>query len=214
MSFKVMGLAYEADVGDALAKLVLLVLAEHADNDTHLCWPSLNRIADITHLTRRSVVTKLDYLESKGMITRQRGHKGLSTRYTIIVNQLHTPSVPASPEPIIEPSIIGRKPRLRIAMPIGEDWCASPALRDEINALPNIMEIDHDFEEVEFKGYWLASDAKRVSWDNQYKTFCKRYRTVQATVTSLGNTNRKPSPRNRQENNFFDSVVRHNTSGN
>ena len=50
MSFALMGAVYHTDVGDALAKLVLLVIAEHANTESGECWPSITRIQKVTHL--------------------------------------------------------------------------------------------------------------------------------------------------------------------
>jgi len=44
MSFRHMAWAMETKIGDPLAKLLLVALADRADKDTGQCWPSLARL--------------------------------------------------------------------------------------------------------------------------------------------------------------------------
>lgn len=67
-------------------KLVLLALAERADNGG-LCCPSLTHLATATGLSRSSVVRSLDQLEEAQFIERERGHTGKSTRYRLRVDR-------------------------------------------------------------------------------------------------------------------------------
>lgn len=193
MSFAIMGKVYATDVGDSLAKFVLLVLAEHADNDSHNCWPSLTRIQSITHLSRQSVVNKLDYLTNRGFIQRERGHKGQSTRYTILVHQLDQASPPARPEPVIEPNNNSR------SQPIAHDWVASEELRAAIDKIPNLEEIDHDIEEAQFRCYWQERGGINQDWNAKYKWFIKKHRTKQPDAPSSFNQARSTKARRNSE---------------
>lgn len=71
--------AVKTQTGDALAKLVLISLADRA-NDAGECWPSLATIAKDCETTERSVIRKLSKLESGGFITRiHRSEDGMKT---------------------------------------------------------------------------------------------------------------------------------------
>ena len=71
--------ACEAKTGDALAKLVLISLANRADNNGE-CYPSLERIADDCETTKMTVTRKLTVLEGLGLIRRvNRSVEGMKT---------------------------------------------------------------------------------------------------------------------------------------
>jgi hypothetical protein len=57
-------------------KLVLLRLADHANADTQLCWPSQLKLSEFTALSERTVRGALKVLETKGLITRKRRGRG------------------------------------------------------------------------------------------------------------------------------------------
>ena len=71
--------ACEAKVGDALAKLVLIALANRA-NDSGECWPSLARIASDCETSESSVKRKIKVLEQCGLLKRiNRSVEGMKT---------------------------------------------------------------------------------------------------------------------------------------
>ena len=71
--------ACEAKVGDALAKLVLIALANRANNSGE-CWPSFARIANDCETSESSVKRKIKVLEQGGFLKRiNRSVEGMKT---------------------------------------------------------------------------------------------------------------------------------------
>jgi hypothetical protein len=56
------------------ARTLLLVIASHINHDTGWAWPSLDRLADETTLTRRHVIRLITQLEALGELEVRRGH--------------------------------------------------------------------------------------------------------------------------------------------
>ena len=81
MSVKALTWAFEKYVIDARAKLVLLALADHAD-DNAVCWPSIETIGVKSCCDRRTVFRKLLELEIGGIITRKQQHNGSGSQTT------------------------------------------------------------------------------------------------------------------------------------
>ncbi len=67
------------------AKLVLLCLADHAD-DKGRCWPSLARICDKTGLSKSTVSESLMNLEKQGALSRKRSRGGAIHPTTYLLN--------------------------------------------------------------------------------------------------------------------------------
>ena len=55
------------------AKILAAYLCRHMNKDHHVCWPSLNLIAEKTGLSRRSVMNAANELEDAGWLIRERG---------------------------------------------------------------------------------------------------------------------------------------------
>ena len=131
MSFKSMVEAFEAKIGNPARKLVLLKLADQA-NDNGLCWPSYATIASACEVDRRTVIRHIKQLEKDGFLRVEKTYnkdagKNYSNRYHLtiangvkkplvsedhhpsdklsppLVSEDHHPSVKLSPEPINEP---------------------------------------------------------------------------------------------------------------
>ena len=65
MSFTALSWAIKQDTGNATSKLILLVLANYAD-ENNTCYPSQEHIASLCPCSRRSVSTHIKALEKKG----------------------------------------------------------------------------------------------------------------------------------------------------
>ena len=97
MSFRNIQGILDAEIGDPLAKLVLLVINHHAHKDTNKAFPSIETIAKLTGLSRRTVIRKLDVLVSKKLLIRIRQGRNQVNIYTIVKCQRDTVEVTDSP---------------------------------------------------------------------------------------------------------------------
>ena len=76
--------AWEQDLRPTL-KLVLIMLADHADPGDGTCWPSIERLAHYTGLDRRTVQRSLREMEQDGLLSSQPRFDDKRTReYTIL----------------------------------------------------------------------------------------------------------------------------------
>ena len=116
MSMMLMAQAMGIKVGNPTRKLVLLKLADNA-NDNGKCWPSYEHIADMCEIDRRTAMRHIKTLEEAGLVsvTYRKGEKGNSsnvyqlylsgdklsppsdTRSPRVVAEDHQPSDPVSP---------------------------------------------------------------------------------------------------------------------
>lgn len=67
MSMLLMVKAMNAKVGNSSRKLVLIKLADHA-NDKGICWPSHDHIAEQCEMSKRTVIRHIEELEKQGLI--------------------------------------------------------------------------------------------------------------------------------------------------
>ncbi len=95
MSVHLSSQVWKLKTPDAATKLVLLKLADNANDDGE-CWPSLTTIARETGLGRSTVCRKLLYLGAVGALSKVPGHTGVSTRYKLEIKP-GNPSLRGSP---------------------------------------------------------------------------------------------------------------------
>ena len=192
--FSMMADAMRLDIKDPLAKWLLVTLCDYA-NDQGECWPSTFTLAKRTGMGRSTVAKKLNVLIDGGYIERLPTAFNSST-YRVYVGDT---GVSVVDTPVSEVgsnlSVTNHKPE-KIAIP--NDWIASTELRAEIDALPNIKEIDHDAEQIEFREYWQAEGRKYVSWDRKYKWFMREYRTNKRGFINSGGAASAGSGRSKQ----------------
>lgn len=100
MSMLLMVKAMQSKVGNPLRKLILLKLADNA-NDQGECWPSYQHIADQCEMSKRSVMVHIEALIESGFLRKEYrlgGEKGnKSNVYTLafpskVVQEIHHPS--------------------------------------------------------------------------------------------------------------------------
>lgn len=161
MAYKLVDDVINHDVGDAIAKLILIALARFA-NQNNQCFPSLAKICEVTHLSNATVCRKLNWLEQNGFVSRETS-KGVSTRYTLRVSQR-------------DQVVSERDTKLSVSNTkhtIPDEWVASKELRSSINAKLK-LEVDHDYEETRFRSWNQAHGKKLKDWDAGYKLWCNR----------------------------------------
>lgn len=71
MSIKVMNWAWSQDISNSSRKLVLLALADRANDDGE-CWPGITSLAEKCSIPRRTLIRALASLEEQGLISVRR----------------------------------------------------------------------------------------------------------------------------------------------
>lgn len=100
MSMELMVKAMKTKVGSPLRKLVLIKLADNA-NDQGECWPSYQHIADQCEIDRSTVRRHIKQLQEQGLlrIENREGPKGNSTNlYYLTFRGVGQKSTPVGPE--------------------------------------------------------------------------------------------------------------------
>ncbi|WP_410681535.1 helix-turn-helix domain-containing protein [Avibacterium paragallinarum] len=98
MSMLLMVKAMQCKVGNPTRKLVLLKLADNA-NDEGICFPSYQNIADQCEITRRSAISHIEALIETGFVekkTRKTPEGNTSNLYILHLDQGSENSTPAS----------------------------------------------------------------------------------------------------------------------
>lgn len=95
MSMELMVKAFKMKVGNPLRKLVLIKLADNA-NDAGECWPSYQHIADQCEIGRSTVKGHIRALEGMGLLRREFRKKGLMNQSNVFYLSLDNP--PEIPE--------------------------------------------------------------------------------------------------------------------
>ena len=89
MSIKHILAAMEAKVGSSARKLVLIKLADNA-NDLGECFPSYLNIADHCEMSKRSIINHIAKLEEDGFLTKEIRKKGVnntSNLYRLVIQE-------------------------------------------------------------------------------------------------------------------------------
>lgn len=98
MSISAMAWALKQNVGSPTRKLVLLAIANYADENGK-CWPSQERLCQDTELGERTIRDALKGLEADGYITRTSRHVNGNKRQTDILQLVdgHRQELPVAP---------------------------------------------------------------------------------------------------------------------
>lgn len=100
MSIAALNWAWSQQCPNATSKLVLLALADKANEDGE-CWPGMGKVAEMAGISARQVSTHLGRLEDAGLLTRSRSRRDDGTmscyRYHLNVQEKRTASGSAPP---------------------------------------------------------------------------------------------------------------------
>ncbi|ELB7387121.1 helix-turn-helix domain-containing protein [Salmonella enterica] len=94
MSMNLMAKAMSIKVGNPLRKLVLIKLADNA-NDEGECWPSYQHIADQCEVSRSTVKSHIRALEDMGLLKRELRRKGELNQSNVFYLTLDNAQQPA-----------------------------------------------------------------------------------------------------------------------
>jgi DNA-binding transcriptional ArsR family regulator len=99
VSIAALNWAWSQECPNASAKLVLLALADKANEDGE-CWPGMDTVADMAGVSTRQVSTHLANLEDAGLIVRKRrrSRAGRLGRYTFHLNLTSGSTLPVDQE--------------------------------------------------------------------------------------------------------------------
>tara|TARA_R100000951_G_scaffold113678_1_gene116184 strand:- start:3620 stop:4321 length:702 start_codon:yes stop_codon:yes gene_type:complete len=183
-----MVLAMKAKVGNPLRKLVLIKLADNA-NDKGECWPSYQHIADQCEVARSTVRKHIKDLEHSGLlrIENRKGPKGnTSNLYHLTLHPVpseitpvpsnSTGGVPSdstrtyhSSEPINEPKEATSKKPVARACQIPTDW--KPNQKHLETCLNNNLDANDVTEH--FRDHHLAKGSTMKDWDAAFRTWLR-----------------------------------------
>lgn len=93
MSLAIMAEVWKTKCGNCTAKLVLIALADNA-NDQRVCWPSLENLAVKCDLTIQGVRNQIKKLEEEGFLVVERSGGRASNRYIVLPNPPGQPPIP------------------------------------------------------------------------------------------------------------------------
>ncbi|EAV1861281.1 helix-turn-helix domain-containing protein [Salmonella enterica] len=203
MSMNLMAKAMSIKVGNPLRKLVLIKLADNA-NDEGECWPSYQHIADQCEVSRSTVKSHIRALEDMGLLKREFRRKGELNQsnvfYLTLDNAQQIPpesggagadlggGAGADPrtyhsfEPVKEPLERKKKPS---SMPEG----FSPSASHQKMAEEFGISLQDEFNK--FTDHHLSKGSKFIDWSRALNTWLRNARGFQKSRSC--NSFAKPS---------------------
>lgn len=191
MSMNLMAKAMSIKVGNPLRKLVLIKLADNA-NDEGECWPSYQHIADQCEVSRSTVKIHIRALEDMGLLKREFRRKGELNQsnvfYLTLDNAQQIPpesggagadlggGAGADPrtyhsfEPVKEPLERKKKPS---SMPEG----FSPSASHQKMAEEFGISLQDEFDK--FTDHHLSKGSKFIDWSRALNTWLRNARGFQ-----------------------------------
>ncbi|EBP9905663.1 helix-turn-helix domain-containing protein [Salmonella enterica subsp. enterica] len=203
MSMNLMAKAMNIKVGNPLRKLVLIKLADNA-NDNGECWPSYQHIADQCEVSRSTVKSHIRALEDMGLLKREFRRKGELNQSNVFYLTLDNaqqiqpesggagadlgggagaaPRTYHSFEPVKEPLERKKKPS---SMPEG----FSPSASHQKMAEEFGISLQDEFDK--FTDHHLSKGSKFIDWSRALNTWLRNARGFQKSRSC--NSFSKPS---------------------
>ena len=186
--------AMKAPTPDALSRWLLVVLADHANEDGK-CWPSQATLARRTGMGRSTVNRKLDMLEQQNLIMRISGNHERSTMYHLLVPE----------EDKLVPERHKLVPEQDTKLPINnntlsDDWKPSDELMASINEVAhrNGQEVNHDIETNKFIAHHQSTGKRLRDIKAAYRKWC--YNTVSFATRDGNRKNARHQHNNSAQN--------------
>ena len=87
MSFELMALAWKVQVEKSADRIVLMALADKANDDGTNCFPSIETLCEMTALNRKTVFAVLSRLSERGLVTISKRTKPYCNQYLLNVDE-------------------------------------------------------------------------------------------------------------------------------
>lgn len=99
MSFKVSALAWMVPVEKSTERLVLLALADRADDEGKNCYPSVETICGMTQMNRKTVFAVISRLAERGVLSVRKREVHNSNEYLLHIEDWPKTEVPKTGRP-------------------------------------------------------------------------------------------------------------------
>ncbi len=179
MSIHYISQAWKTPVADYKAKLVLLKLADNA-NDDGIAWPHIDTIASETGLSRRGVFRALNQLEEDKLIERNRGRNE-------VIYKIHKCQADTSTSAKLAPlevekcqSDTSRSAKLALAL------TKEPSIEhigETTSLTPKFLKAQQFIDYYESKG-WVVGKAPMKCWKAAVRTWQARDKQTTKPQTS------------------------------
>jgi hypothetical protein len=103
LSVKITTWVFEHSKASGGDLLVLLILADHADDESWECWPSIERIAALARMSERGIRYCLKNLETLGEVIVKRPYRTQGNIYRITLDSNHVVPVKSGRRPSEDP---------------------------------------------------------------------------------------------------------------
>lgn len=198
MSLRAMVWAFDQKVGSTPAKLVLLKLADHAD-ESGRCFPGIGHLAEHCEMHRSTVMRHIRRLEELGFLNVKRSqYEGTSNTYTLAMNREQSaegcsreqhPGVAESDRGCRterQGGVAQSDPNLSVrtsqgtsggrATRLPDDWCPKLSHYDLAKQL-NATAQQVDYEADKFRDHWHAAggqNARKRDWDRAFNNWLRK----------------------------------------